>query len=159
MKKYIPYILIAALILLIIFLSFQKETAEQSRAFYETKIGYADRITCSYPLILTAQYRDDEIIHILPKPETRPIIFTFTNLSDENIGQLSYLDATNAITNVPLVKLIENSEKIVYVEGTGENYITIHTIYKEKGISTYTKNVNLIGTPVVSASMGNCSNY
>ena len=154
-------LVILVLVVIVIFMSpLNKTTNETKKIFSSENVSSASSITCTYPQTLSASYNSGEISHTLPKPETNPMIFTFSELNNPKIGQLSYIDSTQSITNVSLVKLIEDKEKIVYAEGSGEQYLTIHTIYRQIGVSTYTKNVNLLGMiPVVTSAMGSCVGY
>jgi hypothetical protein len=160
MKKLISILLII-LIAITSVLLFYKNTKVKEVSFYSfgNIISGATNITCSYSQTLSANYSDNKITHRLPEPETNPMIFSFSVSQDSEISELSYIDSTQTITTVPIVKLIENNEKFVFLDGTGDNYLTIHTIYKESGVGTYTKNVNLLGTPFLNVSMGTCSGY
>lgn len=134
------------------------ETAVK-KSFYKTNVSEAEQITCTYPQILSTSYLSNEISHILNKPENNPLIFSFSKYKNEKGGVLSYLDFTQTITNVPLVKLLDNDEKIIFIDGDAENYLSIHTIYKNEGVSSYTKNVNILGIPMGSLGMGSCVGY
>lgn len=160
MKKFI-LILLIILIAITSVLLFYKNPKAKEVAFYSfgNIISGSTNITCNYSQTLSANYSDNKITHILPEPETNPMVFSFLISQDSEISKLSYIDATQTITTVPIVKLIENNEKFVFLDGTGDNYLTIHTIYKESGVGTYTKNVNFLGTPLLSVSMGTCSGY
>ena len=129
------------------------------KSFYKTDISRAEQITCTYPQILSTSYLSNEISHTLNKPEKNPLIFSFSKYKNEKGGVLSYLDSTQTITNVPLVKLLENDEKIIFIDGDAENYLSIHTIYKKEGVSSYAKNVNILGIPMGSLGMGSCVGY
>lgn len=136
-----------------------KQTSETKKQFFETDISSATEITCTYPQILNASYLGNEISHNLPEPETNPMIFTFSKLDDPKVGQLSFIDSTRTITNVPIYKVKEDEEKITYIDGVGENYLSTHTIYKKLGVSTFTKSVSLFGIPSGSLAMGSCIGY
>lgn len=129
------------------------------KSFYKTDISRAEQITCTYHQILSTSYLSNEISHTLNKPEKNPLIFSFSKYKNEKGGVLSYLDSTQTITNVPLVKLLENDEKIIFIDGDAENYLSIHTIYKKEGVSSYAKNVNILGIPMGSLGMGSCVGY
>jgi hypothetical protein len=146
-------------IIAIILVGTKSDTSEFIEKVIESDISSATQITCTYPQVLNASYYDSEISHSLPDPETNPIIFTFTDFFDTQIGNLSFIDATQTITNVEVIKLIDNEEKMVFLEGTGDNYLTVHTIYKTEGIATYTKNVNIFGVLSGSLAMGSCTGY
>lgn len=152
-------VIVAFAIVLFVSLVSGKNTNESKTVFVGQDLSAATQITCTYPEVLNVNYFDNQISHVMPKKETNPLIFTFSELSDPKVGQLSYLDTTRSITNVPILKLLEDEEKIIYVDGTGENYLSIHSIYKESGVSTYTKSVSLFGIPSGSLSMGSCVGY
>ena len=135
------------------------DSAEIKKSFSETDVSSAVQITCTYPQVLNANYLNSEISHNIPEAETNPIIFTFSKLEDPKVGQLSYIDSTRSITNVPIYKITDDSEKFVYLDGTGENYLSTHTIYKKVGVSTYTKTVSLLGIPSGTLAMGSCVGY
>ncbi|MDO8739945.1 MAG: hypothetical protein Q7J54_00030 [Candidatus Woesearchaeota archaeon] len=134
-------------------------TNETKKSFLENDIFSATQITCTYPQVLNTHYLNNEISHNIPKPETNPLIFTFSKLDDPKVGQLSYIDSTQSITNVPIIKLREDEEKIIYIDGNGENYLSVHTIYKKVGVSIYTKSVSLLGIPSGTLAMGSCVGY
>lgn len=87
------------------------------------------------------------------------MIFSFSKLDDPKEGQLSYIDSTKTITTVPIYKVREDDSQVVYLDGVGQSYLATHTIYKKKGISVYTKTVDLLGTPSGSLSIGTCVGY
>ncbi len=135
------------------------KVTETSQKFVETDLSSATQITCTYRQTVNANYIH-EIKHQLPESEKNPMIFTFSNFTSTENAQLSYIDATQTITTVPLVKLIDDSNKLVFLEGGTDNYLTTHTIYKKIGIGTYTKNVEILpGIPSVTAAMGSCVGY
>lgn len=157
LAKILPWILLLLAVIFII--NLQKK--EKSVSFYAFgfSIESASKITCTYPQVSGAYYRDSTVTQFIPEPETSPLVFTFNNVGNEEFVELSYIDSTQTITTIPVVKLIDNSEKYVFLDGTGENYLTVHTIYKEKGLGTYTKNVDLMGTPSASLAMGSCNGF
>jgi len=130
-----------------------------SRTKTENNISSSTQITCTYPQILSVSYIVNDISHGLDKPEKNPMIFTFSKLDDPKVGQLSYIDSTQSITNVPIVKLMEDDGKIIYLDGVGQDYLTTHTIYKKLGISVFAKSVSLLGTPYGTLAMGSCVGY
>lgn len=134
-------------------------TKEVKKSFIENDVSTAVQITCTYSQVLNANYLNGEISHNIPQPETNPIIFTFSKLDDPKVGQLSYIDSTQSITNIPVYKITDDSEKFVYFDGTGENYLSTHTIYKKAGVSTYTKTVSLLGIPSGTLAIGGCVGY
>jgi hypothetical protein len=79
------------------------------------------------------------------------------NIIDTNLNpKLSYLDATKQITTSSITKILDDQNRFIFMDGSGNNYITIHTIYKKNGISTYSKSVDLMGTPYGTLSTGTC---
>lgn len=79
------------------------------------------------------------------------------NIIDTNLNpRLSYLDATKQITTSSITKILDDNNRFIFMEGSGNNYITIHTIYKKNGVSTYSKSVDLMGIPYGSLSTGTC---
>ena len=121
-------------------------------------LSASGNITCTYPQVLHASYQSGEITHELPKPETNPIIMTFSDI-DSEVAKVKFIDATQTISELPLVKVIDTAEKLMFLEGNGEPYITVHTIYKESGVATYEKSMSLLGIPVGSIGMGSCGDY
>lgn len=121
-------------------------------------ISGSEQVTCTYPQTLSALYSGGELSHELPDREINPLIFTFSGLDNSEVGQLSYIDATQTISNVPIVKISDTGSKIVYIE-MSDNYLTVHTIYPKEGISSYAKNLNFLGNYVGTLSMGTCVGY
>ncbi len=132
---------------------------EVKKSFTENDVSTAVQITCTYPQVLNANYLNGEISHNIPQPEKNSIIFTFSKLEDPKVGQLSYIDSTQSITNVPIFKITDDSEKFIYLDGTGENYLSTHTVYKKAGVSTYTKTVSIFGIPSGTLAVGTCVGY
>jgi hypothetical protein len=159
--KILPWILLIVSIYLIFVMNNKEVLQEVPQELSKEQlliggdIASATRITCNYPQVVSAYYMGDNAKYSITKKETNPLIFTFSNFENE-LAELSYLDSSQAITTVPLVKLVDNSEKLTFIDGDGSNYLTIHTIYKNKGISSYTKQVDLLGTPSTAMSMGAC---
>lgn len=156
-------VLLASVLVGVVVVTFNNKNStnpkEVKKSFRKNDVSRAIQITCTYPQVLQAKYLDGEVSHTIPEPETNPMIFTFSKLKDSEVGQLSYLDASLSITNVPIYKVIDNSEKIVYLDGAGENYLSTHTIYKESGVSIYTKTVSILGIPLGILSAGTCVGY
>lgn len=153
------FISILLVVLILILSSDPKEFAAYSDHSPTRVLNYSDKITCSYPQFLSAYYDENKIKHSLPDPEVNPTIFTFTEL-DKDIAKLSYIDATRTINTAQVVKIIDKSDRIILLEGGSENYFTTHTIFKETGVSVYTKTViNPFGTPVGSMAMGSCTGF
>jgi hypothetical protein len=132
---------------------------EVKKSFLGNDLSFATQITCTFPQVLGTYYSNNEILHTLPKPETNPIIDTFSDLDNPKVGKLSYIDSTQSISSVSVIKLVDNEEKIIYIEGSGENHITVFTIYKKSGVSTFIKTVDLFGIPSGSLAMGTCVGY
>lgn len=123
-----------------------------------SKLSALGDITCTYPQVLQASYSSGEIKHELPKPETNPIVMTFGDIQ-EKTSKIKFIDATRTISEVPIMKFVDNEEKLIFIEGNGNPYITTHTIYKNTGISIYAKQLSFLGTPVGTISMGTCVDY
>ncbi|MEK7657984.1 MAG: hypothetical protein AAB366_02215 [Patescibacteria group bacterium] len=152
--------ILVVLVLIFGWIAFSPATQESSvkKAHFATKLSASGSITCTYPQILHASYQSGEITHELPKPETNPIIMTFSDI-DSEVAKVKFIDATQSISEVPLVKVIDTVEKLMFLEGNGEPYITVHTIYKEDGVATYEKSMSLLGIPVGTVGMGSCVDY
>lgn len=132
---------------------------EKKISFVQNNISLSDKITCTYSQILNSNYFNGEITHSLPKLEINPLIFTFTRSNDSEVAQLSYIDSTQSITNVPVIKIFEDEDKLIYLDGNGSNYLSTHTIYKKEGVATFTKSVDIFGIPSGSLSIGSCVGY
>lgn len=165
MNKYIKkenlpkIILVLAVIIFTVIILNKQDTKEVKNKFFGNDISSAIQITCTYPQILNVSYVNNEVSHNLPKAETNPLIFTFSEFKDSDVANLSYIDSTQTITNVPLVKLIEDEGKIIFIDGSGKNYFSTHRIDKKLAISTYTKTVDILGIPSGSLAMGTCVGY
>lgn len=83
---------------------------------------------------------------------------TFSDINSD-IAKIKFIDATQTISELSLIKIVDTPEKIIFLEGNGEPYITVHAIYKESGVATYEKSMSLLGIPVGSMGMGSCVNY
>jgi len=153
--------LIILLILLVITISVDnKATTSTSDKLVERShiafpISTVGDITCTYPQVIQGWYRSDTITHVLPPPETNPLIFTFGDIHEE-VSSLKFIDSTPTISEVPIIKLANDNEKIVFIEGDGDPYTTIHTIFKSSGVSLYSKQISLIGIPFTSSAVGHC---
>lgn len=132
-----------------------KEWSELSFGFDNSS---AQSITCSYKHILRSENYDGAVTQYFPEPETNPIVMTYSNFGEE-LAELSYIDATQTITTLPVAPLVEGSDKIIYLEGGDQNYLTIHTIYPSKGVATFTKNYEILGRQIATMSMGTCTGY
>jgi hypothetical protein len=132
---------------------------KRSMSVLSNDVSIATQITCTFPQTISAIYMNT-ITHILPNPEINPMIFTFSKIKEPELAQLSYIDSTRSISTVPIVKLRDDNEKFIFIEGGGEDYLTVHTIYKKTGIATYAKNINLAGIiPSTTSAMGSCVGY
>jgi len=158
-KKKEFLILVLFITLTLVLFVKNKEDVQKERFHNEINISSYKSITCSYPQVMSTYYINNKILHQLPKSESNPIIFTFSNFKDNESASLSYIDSTQEITTVPMVKLLDNNDKIIFLDGDGENYFSTHTVFKKTGVSVYTKSVDLLGFPSGTLSMGNCKGY
>ena len=160
MKKINLKLIIVIAVLLVLLIpylnSIYSNTAK--RVFIRSNLSSASQITCTYPQVVSVNYQNNTISHVLPKKESNPIIFTFSNFKGD-VANLSYIDATQTINTVKIVKLIDSYDRYIFIEGGDENYFTTHTIFKDKGVSIYSKSVDVIGIPAGTLAMGNCSGY
>lgn len=126
-----------------------------SKYHYALGLSTINDITCTYAQTLYSSYQGEEITHELPPPETNPIIMTFSGF-DAKVAKIKFIDSTQTISEVPIVKMVDTQEKLMFIEGNGEPYMTVHTIYKESGVATFAKSVSLLGIPVGTTAMGTC---
>lgn len=159
MKKLLPFVSPLIIIGAIIFLSKDKKELEIKTDFVGNNISSATEITCSYSQTTRSVYQNNEIVHSLPKAETKPMIFSFSDIKNSEMSKLSYIDATQTITTVQISKAIDNEEKLVFFDGGEEGYFSTHTIYKDSGVSVFTKNVSIFGVPIATLAMGTCVGY
>lgn len=127
------------------------------RTFLGSNLTRASEITCTYPTIMYTMMSGGEISHNLPKDESQPMIFTFTELGKE-FGSLASIDSTKTITTTPVARIVSNDEKLIYLS-FNDNYFSTYTIFKKTGVSVYSKSVDLMGTPSGSMAMGSCVGY
>lgn len=124
------------------------------------KLDTGTSISCTFPQMISAYYKDGQIEHTLPKPELNPIVFTFSDFNrEEGLASLSYIDATRTVSTVPLAIMFEDEDKIVLIENGGESYLTSHTIFKKHGVAIYSKQILLPfleGIPSGTTAMGTC---
>ncbi|MES2087817.1 MAG: hypothetical protein V4467_02375 [Patescibacteria group bacterium] len=160
MKKNIALIILIVLVLVLAWLVFSPNSPATSvnQPHYDTALSASGNITCTYPRVLHASYQSGEITHELPKPETNPIIMTFSGIDSET-PKVQFIDSTQTISEVPIMKVVDTNEKLMFVEGDGDPYLTVHTIYKNVGIGTYEKSMSLLGIPVGTIAMGSCVDY
>lgn len=158
MKRDKIIVLLLIIILGLAWLVFSPKSSENyivSENYSSLGLSVTSDITCTYPQTLYSSYAGGEITHELPAPETNPIIITFSDF-DTEVSKAKFIDATQTISETLLVKIIDTPEKFVFLEGTGDFYITVHTIYKENGVATLAKSASLLGMPVGSMAMGTC---
>ena len=151
---------LAVLVLIFAWLAFSPSSPKTSvsKSHFSSALSASGNITCTYPQVMHTSYQSGEITHELPKPETNPIIMTFTDLQQE-VAIIQFIDATQTISEVPVVKVLDTADKFVFIEGSGEPYMTMHTIFKNTGVAIYAKQASLLGTPVGTISMGSCVDY
>ncbi len=160
MKKNIALIILVVLAMVLAWFVFSSSSPATSvnQLHYDTTLSASGNITCTYPQVLHASYQSGEITHELPKPETNPIIMTFSGINSET-PKVQFIDATQTISEVPIVKVVDTAEKLMFIEGNGDPYMTVHTIYKNAGVGTYEKSMSLLGIPVGTIGMGSCVDY
>jgi len=160
MKRNLVTGILVVLVLIFVWMAFSPTTQETSvkKSHFAMTLSASGNITCTYPQVLHASYQSGEITHELPKPETNPIIMTFSDINSE-VAKVKFIDATQTISELPIVKVIDTAEKLMFLEGSGDPYMTVHTIYKESGVATYEKSISLLGIPVGSIGMGGCVDY
>ena len=151
-----PIVVIA---LFAIFLSLQSDSSSSSgmlveRQYNGSPISATGDITCTYPQGINGSYVADKISYEIPPPEKNPMIFTFSDIG-EKVSKLKYIDSTQTISEVQIVKLSEDAERIVFIQAD-KYYVALHTIFKETGISLYSKHVSLIGIPLGTTAVGTC---
>lgn len=113
---------------------------------------------CTYPQVLHTSYQSGEITHELPKPEINPIIMSFSDI-DSEVAKVKFINATQTISELPIVKVVDTAEKLILLEGNGNPYMTVHTIYKESDVATNEKSMSLLGIPVGTVGIGSCVDY
>ena len=111
-------------------------------------------VTCTYPQTVGANRVDGVVKHALPVKETSPLTFTFQGVGDDQ-AILSYLDATKSITTVPITKIDEELGRMSYVE-LSDSQMTVHTLFLDDGIASYTKNLEIFGVQITTLAMGSC---
>src|SRR3989338_9666896 len=142
MKRNLVTGILAILVLVFAWLAFSPNSPQETsvkKSHFAMTLSASGNITCTYPQVLHASYQSGEITHELPKPETNPIIMTFSDINSE-VAKVKFIDATQTISELPIVKVIDTAEKLMFLEGSGDPYMTVHTIYKESGVATYEKN-------------------
>jgi len=144
--------ILVGILVISLFYLFSSASKLVEQTHFDFPLSALGDITCTYPQIVNGRYFDNKITHEIPPPETIPFIFTFSDIQ-ESVSKLKYIDATKTISEVPIVSLMNNNEKIVFVERTSEAYVTLHTIFKNTGISIYSKQLDLAGIPVGSLAI------
>ena len=96
MKRNLLIGILVILVLVFAYLAFlpnspQEKSAKQSH--FASALSASGNITCTYPQVLHASYQSGEITHDLPRPETNPIIVTFSNIKSE-APKIQFIDAT-----------------------------------------------------------------
>lgn len=157
-KKSIIIIVCAVALLILILNSTSISKTSTEKSWFAYSIEGATQITCTYPQTARAIYMDGKVSHELPPAETNPMIFTFSDMNQEP-SKIKFIDATQTISELPILKISEDDESISFIEGTGEPYYVIHRIYKKSGVSTFTKQYALLGIPLASLAMGTCVGY
>lgn len=165
MKKNIIIVALSIAVIVLLLISLSSSTKSGSskevavkKAFTSSSLSGSGNITCSYPQILHTNFKDGIITHEIPPPETNPIIMTYSNLKSEEV-KIQFIDATQSISEVPAIKIVDKPDKIMLIEGQGEPYLTVHTIYKDSGVATFAKQISFIGIPIGNISMGTCVDY
>lgn len=124
------------------------------KSYTASPLSATGDITCTYPQGITGFYNEEKISYEIPPPEKNPMIFTFTDTNGKE-PKLRYIDSTQTISEVSLVKLSEDAERIVLV-GADKYYVELHTIFKNSGVSLYSKQVSLMGIPLGRVAVGTC---
>ncbi len=149
---------IVVIVIFLIVFDFNKEPTTQANLVERNYIGYplsaTGDITCSFPQVMSANYNLDIITYLIPPDEKNPIIFTYSDIGEE-FSNLKYIDATQTISETQLVKLSDDTERIVFIEAS-QYYVALHTIFKTSGISIYSKQVSLFGIPSATTTIGTC---
>lgn len=127
-----------------------------SRSHTARQLSNTSSITCTYPQFLNANYAESQINHELNKPETKPIIITFTDLT-EDMATLLFIDSTQTVSEVSAAKVYEDNQKIVLIEGLNGVYTTLHTIFLDKALAVNSKQMDIFGISIsAGTSIGHC---
>lgn len=133
--------------------------ASENRVTYDyspNPVVFRGEVTCRYPQVVSVDYDGRQIGLQLNKPETNPIITTYTDLASEYPVARS-IDVTQTISEVQLAKIYEDESKVVLLEGLNGPYETIHTVFFDQGISIYSKHLSIFGiTFTASTGIGTC---
>lgn len=161
MKRNLVIWVLIVLVLIFAGLAFSSKSSKEKsvkQSHAASVLSASGEITCTYPQVMQASYQSAEITHQLPKPETNPIIMTFSDIH-EKVSKIKFIDSTRTISEVPIIKVVETAEKLMFLEGNGDPYMTVHTIYKSMGVASYAKSISLLGTPAGTIAMGTCVDY
>ena len=121
MKRNLIIGILFVLVLVFAWIAFSPSAPKTSsvvKSHLASTLSASGNITCTYPQVLHASYQSGEITHELPKPETNPIIMTFSDI-DSDVAKVKFIDATKTISELPLVKVIDTAEKLMFLEGNG----------------------------------------
>lgn len=155
-KKNITTLVIIVVVLAFVLVNtFQIGRKAVSENFDTSPLYGMKSITCTYPQTLHTSYLLGKINHELPPPEKNPIIMSYSDLGSQTIS-IRFIDSTQTISEVQATKVYDDNDKYIFIEGTGDPYLTVHTIYLKSGVSTYTKQASLLGNPVGTIAMGTC---
>lgn len=160
MDKNLIITTLSLLLIVLVWLVFSPTAAKETsvkKSHFAFGLSTSGDITCTYLQIMHVNYQEDEITHELPKRETNPIIMTFSDI-DSEVAKIKFIDATQTISEVPIIKVLDTADKLIFLEGSGDPYMTMHTIYKDTGVSIFAKQISLLGIPVGTISMGTCLN-
>lgn len=114
-------------------------------------------ITCAYPQTVSGNYQGRTVTHEIPPQENQAFIFTFSGIQGEE-PTLKALDSTQTISETSLIKMFEDDERVVFLEGNGNAYFALHTIHKDSSVALFSKQVSLIGIPFTTMAVGTCRN-
>ncbi len=160
MKRNLVTGILVLLVLIFAWLAFSPNTQETAvrKSHFTSVLSASGDITCTYPQVLHVNYQSGEITHELSKPETNPIIMTFSDIKAK-VSKIKFIDSTQTISEVLVVKVLDTKDKLMFLEGSGDPYMTMHTIYKDSGVATYQKSISIFGIPIGTIAMGTCIDY
>lgn len=129
--------------------------------YYENPLFGTSDITCKFDRIMSATYIDGSFKSTFTKKQGNPIVSNFIFEEGSDFGKLRYIDATETINEVDIVKLAETPETIYVINTNSDTYLETYTIFKKRGFSIYTKgaNISLFNYPSGSLSIGPCTGY
>ena len=158
MNKNLIITILSLLLIILAWSVFSPTTTKETsvkKSHFAFGLSTSGDITCTYTQIMNVNYQGDEITHELPKRETNPIIMTFSDI-DSEVAKIKFIDATQTISEVPVIKVLDTADKLIFLEGSGDPYMTMHTIYKGTGVSIFAKQISLLCIPIGTISMGTC---